>query len=414
MQSMRDRWSPSASALVAGVLVCLLAGAVPRAQAPPALTLDAAFARALEANPTIAAARLRRPIDLAAIDVARERPNPEAHVEFERETPKESYGMGIPIELGGKRSKRIAVGEATLRTGEAELAQATIEVRNAVRRAYFTRAIAEARLTLLTELRDIATRARDAAQARFTAGSAPRLEVLQAELALAQVDNDAVSATASAEGARVQLNALLALPLDSAPALATPAEAGAVVSPADAATRAQASSSEIAVLNRRIEEQRAKLALAQANRVPDITPDGTITRNAEPEFNVGWRALVAMTVPIVTQHRAGIRVEEATLAQLAGERAAALARITGDAVSAATVADAQRQQYLRYRDQILPQATEVERMAEDSYRLGQTGISAFLQALQATRDARLRALQAALDFQNALADLERAMGTPLP
>ena len=42
-------------------------------------------------------------------------------------------------------------------------------------------------------------------------------------------------------------------------------------------------------------------------------------------------------------------------------------------------------------------------MAEDSYRLGQTGIAAFLQALQATRDVRLRALQAAADFQRALA-----------
>jgi cobalt-zinc-cadmium efflux system outer membrane protein len=398
-----------------GALVWILCAAAPAAQTPPTLTLDAAFARALEANPTIAAARMRRAVDLAGIDVARERPNPEAHVEFERETPKEAYGMGIPIELGGKRGKRIAVGEATLHTGEAELGQTTIEVRNAVRRAYFTRVIAEARLAQLNALRDIATRARDAAQARFTAGSAPRLEVLQAELALAQVDNDGVTAKAAADGARVQLNALLAFPLDAAPALATAAEApGALVSPADAATRAQASSAEIAVLNRRIDEQRAKLALAQANRVPDITPDGTVTRNAEPEFNVGWRAAVAMTVPIVTSHRAGVRLEEAALAQLTGERAAALARITGDAVSAATVADAQRQQYLRYRDQILPQATEVERMAEDSYKLGQTGIAAFLQALQATRDARLRALQAALDFQNALADLERAIGTPLP
>jgi len=397
-----------------GVVAWLFSAAAPDAQAPPALTLEGAFARALEANPTIAAARMRRPIDLAGIDVARERPNPEAHVEFERETPKEAYGMGVPLELGGKRSKRVAVGEATLRTGDAELAQTTIEVRNAVRRAYFTRAIAETRLALLTELRDIATRARDAAQARFAAGSAPRLEVLQAELALAQVDNDAVSAKASADGARVQLNALLAFPLEATPTLATPVDAGAIVAPADAATRAQGSSTELAVLDRRIDEQRAKIALAQANRVPDVTPDATLTRNAEPEFNVGWRAAVAMTVPIFTQHRAGVRVEEATLTQLSGTRAATIARITGEAISAATLADAQRQQYLRYRDQILPQATEVERMAEDSYRLGQTGIAAFLQALQATRDARLRALQAALDYQNALADLERAMGTPLP
>jgi hypothetical protein len=56
----------------------------------------------------------------------------------------------------------------------------------------------------------------------------------------------------------------------------------------------------------------------------------------------------------------------------------------------------------------------VERMAEDSYRLGQTGINAFLQALQASRDARLRSLQTAADLQTALVDLERAVGAPLP
>jgi len=70
--------------------------------------------------------------------------------------------------------------------------------------------------------------------------------------------------------------------------------------------------------------------------------------------------------------------------------------------------------YLRYRDQILPQALEVERMAEDSYRLGQTGIAALLQALQQSRQVRLQSLQTASDLQNALSDLERAIGAPIP
>jgi hypothetical protein len=47
-------------------------------------------------------------------------------------------------------------------------------------------------------------------------------------------------------------------------------------------------------------------------------------------------------------------------------------------------------------------------------RLGQTGIAALLQALQATRDVRLRSLDAIDQFQTALADLERAIGAPLP
>jgi cobalt-zinc-cadmium efflux system outer membrane protein len=148
--------------------------------------------------------------------------------------------------------------------------------------------------------------------------------------------------------------------------------------------------------------------------VADVTPEATITRGNEPEFATGWRAAVGVVVPIFTRHRAGVQLEEATLMQINAERDAALARITGEVMSAAIIADAQRQQYVRYRDQIIPQAQEVERLAEDSYMLGQTGITELLQALQASRDVRLRSLQAAADFQAALSDLERAVGAPLP
>jgi outer membrane protein TolC len=48
-------------------------------------------------------------------------------------------------------------------------------------------------------------------------------------------------------------------------------------------------------------------------------------------------------------------------------------------------------------------------MAEDSYRSGQTNLTAFIQALQAGREIRLRALQAASDFESARADLRRAL-----
>jgi cobalt-zinc-cadmium efflux system outer membrane protein len=104
-------------------------------QTAEALTLEAAFARALTSNPAIAAARLRRAINAAGIDVARERLNPEAHAEVEKETPKQSFGLAVPLELGGKRSRRIAVAQAALETGEAELAAVILDIRMQVRRA---------------------------------------------------------------------------------------------------------------------------------------------------------------------------------------------------------------------------------------------------------------------------------------
>jgi hypothetical protein len=48
-------------------------------------------------------------------------------------------------------------------------------------------------------------------------------------------------------------------------------------------------------------------------------------------------------------------------------------------------------------------------MAEDSYRSGQTGLTALLQSLQATRDVRRRALDAALEYETARADLEQVL-----
>jgi cobalt-zinc-cadmium efflux system outer membrane protein len=381
---------------------------------PPARTFQAAVERALTANPTIGAARLTRAMNLAGLAAAGERPNPEATFEIEKETPKQSVGVALPVELGGKRSRRIAVGQATLRRGDAELAALVAQVRNDVRRAYFELAVSQARLDVQRELRDLSTRVRDAAQTRFDAGDAPRLEVLQADLALAAAENEVLAAQGSARAAQARLNALLAQPLDASQQLTTALDPGAPITTEAALNVARTAGAELAVLDRQIDEQRAKLSLAQALRLPDLVPTATLTHDAEPEFTYGWRAGVAVTLPILTTHRAGVLVEQTILDQLIAQRQAVETRVAGDVTAAATAAEAGRQTYVRYRDVILPQAQQVEQLAQDSYQLGQTGIAALLQALQTARDVRLRALDAVAQAQSSLADLERAIGAPLP
>ena len=192
--------------------VCLIAllvaaPAVAQTTAASSLSLQAAMERALAANPTLAAARLSREINVAGLAVARERLNPEAIVEIERETPKQAFGFVMPLELGGKRAKRIAVSEAAIRTGEAELSATIAQVRNDVRRAYFDVAVADTRAAIMRELRDLSRRVRDSAQARFESGESPRLEVLQADLAVAAAENEATAAEAVVVAATSKLNA---------------------------------------------------------------------------------------------------------------------------------------------------------------------------------------------------------------
>jgi outer membrane protein, heavy metal efflux system len=389
------------------------------AQTPPpatsgeTLTFEEAVTRALSANPRIAAARLRAAIARASREVAAERPNPDIRFELEKEAPKEAYTVALPVELGGKRGRRIAVADAALRTGEAELSQALAELRADVHRAYFARVAASSRRALLEELETLAGRARDAAQARFDAGGAPRLDVLQAQLALDDVRNQAEAARGAEEAARVTLNTLLGFAIERPTPLGTGFDPGPPIDRDAALVQARSASTELTTLDRRLDEARAQLALAHALRTPDIAPEVALTRRADPEFDSGWRTAVGITVPLFTTHAAGVHVQEATIAQLAGERAALEAQVAGEVAAAATVAGAARQQYLRYRDEILPQAADVEHMAEDAYRLGQTGIGAYLQAVQSTRDVRLRAIQAAADLETARADLERAIAAPL-
>ena len=343
----------------------------------------------------------------------RQRPNPELTLEEAKETPHDAATLALPIETAGKRRRRIELAEAQVASGQAGLARAVADVRARVRRAFYTLAGAARRRAETAQALRIVERTRDAARDRFTSGDVPRLDVVEAELAVAQADNELQTADGAVAAARANLNTLLARPPEAPIAVRADLWEGGVVDGPTAARTAVTASTELAVLDRGIAEQRAKLALARA-QAPDPTISGSVTHRSPPEFDWGWRAALTIPLPLFTRRGAAIQVEERTLAQLEAERRARAEEIAGAVYAAAAAAAAGRQAALRFRDQILPQAEEVERMAEDSYRSGQTGLPALLQALQATRDLRLRAIQAGADYQNALADLESAVGAPLP
>jgi cobalt-zinc-cadmium efflux system outer membrane protein len=399
----------------AGLSIIAIVLLAPRAatQAPPTLTLQDALARAAEANRTVLASRTARSIGVAGIRAAGQRPNPEVNVEAERETPHWAFAGTLPIEVAGKRQRRLDVAQAELAVSDAETLRTTAEVRSDVRRAYYQAVAGIRRVEVAQELEAIATRARDAAQERFQTGAAPRLEALQSQLALAQAQNESTSAQGELAAARADLNALLAYPVDAAPTLADPLEAGPLPTLQEATQLALGGNAELQVLQKQIDESRARVALALAMRHPDPSVSGTFVYDAKPEFTYGWRLGAAVAIPILTTGRADVAVAEATLNRTIADRDARLAEITGAVASAVSRATSARQALLRYQQEILPASLQVEQMADESYRAGQTGLPALLQTIQAARQVRLNALQAGLDYQVALADLEGAIGAPL-
>src|SRR5262249_60616642 len=111
-------------------------------------------------------------------------------------------------------------------------------------------------------------------------GGPSRLQSLRAGLALARAQNDVAAARGQVEAARAELNALLAYPNGTAPSLGDPLEAGPMPAAQDVTQQALAGNAELRVLDRRIEEARARVAPAHAPRHPHPPITGALTHPA--------------------------------------------------------------------------------------------------------------------------------------
>ena len=121
------------------------------------------------------------------------RPNPQAQGQIENIAGSGAYrglrsaettvGVAIPIELGGKRSARVAVATAQLSRAELQAAIVAADVRVQVTQLYVEAIAAERRLVTARDQVRIASDALRAASVRVQAGRASPLEEQRANVA---------------------------------------------------------------------------------------------------------------------------------------------------------------------------------------------------------------------------------------
>src|SRR6476660_2215411 len=381
-------------AMCLGALAILGAGPPALAQTAPAapvrLTLEEATARAVEGNAAYKARLFDRDVAASELDIAREHPNPDFNYENQRDAPYHAFLLNVPIELGGKRANRVRVGEASRDVVNAELGRESADLRAEVRRAFYRLLAADRRAEFARELSVVATRARDAAQARFDSGDAPRLDLVQAELARARV----VNATATIDGERaaleVELDVLIGLPAGS-----RVEPAGELFTDGLGSVDATASGAaiDVAAAEGRARAAEAGVGLAKALRVPDLALGGGLTYDAPPDFTFGWKFTAGLTVPLFTTHKAEVTRAEAQSAQATRLVQAAHAEADGKAAAAAARASALGDAVSRTARDILPATRTITDMAQASYESGQTGMVALLQSLQTVAETRIDAVE---------------------
>lgn len=385
---------------------------------PPAvagpLTFEQALDLATSRNLGLEAARRQRAVREAAIRTARQVPNPDVSLELTKDTPHQVFSFDLPVELGGKRGRRIDLAAEELTLADVDVQLEMRAVRRELRQTFYALIAAGERVRLDDSVLDISRRVRDAAQARFDAGAVPRLEVLQAELGVTRAETDLELARSTRAAAQASLNAVLNLPPQQALAVTGRlSDHLTVIAYEQALAMATVSNTDLVSLDRQIAIEERRVDLLRAGRVP--TPVFSVSGlfNNPPDFTVGPRAAVNVELPLFSRNQGPIAESIATTAELRGRRAAVRRTVENDVYGTIAKIDAERRQVEAYQQRLVPTATNLEALAEESYRAGRTSVLGVLDAQRSLRDLTREALQAALDLQLSLADLEELLGTEL-
>ena len=402
---------PASVLLKITLLMVLLAGAA-AGQQP--LDLAAALRTADLANLELRAARQQRALALAGLTSARQLPNPALSFTAARDTPHEGFLLDWPLELGGKRAKRIAVAQESQKSTEIDIAVLARQVRRRTREAFYRSLSASAQTEQARTAFDLSSRVHDLVQQRYEAGDVAQLEVLQTDVEVARSTADYQTTAQAQRAAEVTLAALLnrsftePLPLSGRLTDIPPAPA------LDAVTaQAMQSSADLLRTAQELRTEEARLALARAQRIPNLDLQAGMDFNSPPEFNTGGKGGFTITLPVFYRGQGEVVLSTTRIELLRLMLASQRTNVAAQVASAYFDYLAKAHQAQQYRDQIVPRTQRLEEMAEDSYRSGKTGVLTLIDAQRRLNDVRKAYLDALFAAQSSFAALEEAVGASL-
>jgi cobalt-zinc-cadmium efflux system outer membrane protein len=404
------------------ILFCAVAVS---AQTPDALRLTRAQAieRALARNPALAAARAQVEQARAQVVVAGAIADPSLAFDVAGQTNafKLNSGnasdqtLGVTVPFPGKLGLRRNVATADLRAAEFNLAQLRQQVASQAAQAYDAILVALRHREDLQQAKELAADFVNKTQARFQAGTVPRVDVIKAQTDLAQAENDLITNDRAIITARASLNRILGrmggAPIETADTLEVP---GSLASIETLERIAGTSRPEVQSLDAQLEGARAATKLANQYWAPDLFV--SVARNAADNTPTTYTSAIGFGIPIFyRQHLHGevaaarYREEELT-ANLADIRA----QVSLDVQTAFASASAALRQAIFIRDKLLPEASEVYRVASVSYGLGGSSALELLDAKRTLLAAEAQYVDALGAANDAYASLELAIGAPLP
>ena len=318
----------------------------------------------------------------------------------------------------GRRGLRTEVARTDVTEAKAALENTRLNVRVQVRKAFYDLLRAQDELRIHDEHVAIARQAVEAARIKYTVGSVPQQDILKAQVALTRLAEHLIHFEQDADIARARLNTLLGrdpvTPVNVRGEYAVPQQLPGIM---DLEKTALASRPDLAQAQAALEKSRQEQTLAGKAYSPDFTvaagymlmPTGSDHRNnymIEGSINLPWLNH--------RKHDSEIAEAKAKTSEQDAELEAMRNAAFGQIQEALVQVKAAKRLADVYHDALQPQSEATLRSTVIAYENDRTDFLNLLDSQTTVVDIDLAYFQALADFETRFADLELAVGTPLP
>lgn len=416
-------------------------------------TLQACFNIAAEKNREIAVASSNLPIAQAGITIAKAIPNPTYNLSYGFGPAwkyiiagnNQQFGWNEEIQVAGKRTKKTLVARATYMRVFFQVQALRFNVHNRVRRAYTELAIAHAYESLVDKQTQTAQKLLEIAQKRFDAGRVPGSDLLQAQLNLMQCETQHNTAQARL----VQDSAKLAFLLGEVPSgeeiinvadmdfyRLLSCKSGLVPDPdlpipslEKLIPSAWSQRSDLKAAIQQAYVDKKALTLAKSLRIPNpflgfsylfstYAPFQIQYYTPQPNarqvpYQPGYLISAVEQLPIFYHYQGEVDQAKSIMQQQLKTNEQKLAQIALSIVTAYESLLMSADNLNKCKKELLPAALQASELSLRSYKLGKIDLPTLILAQRQYGQLASNYFDTSIAYQNAWADLEKAMGVAL-
>jgi cobalt-zinc-cadmium efflux system outer membrane protein len=411
------RWTRGA---VSTLVVVLGAPLLALAQEPLSrVSLDEALQLALRQNPTLRAQAASFASTRAGEITAGLRPNPTVNFLAEQfggatsaSQVQYTVNVGQPIELGGKRERRLDSARAATRVAGHQLDDVRRQTVLAVKSAFAGVLLAREQLALAEQNLKTLDETERLQRLRVEKGDLSELELLRIQVQRFTFERDASDARQTLQAAKIALRAAAGA-TSLAPDFEVVGELAFKEIPLDRTALLRAALDnrpDLRAAEADRERARADHRLARANAWWDITPQLEYQRLG-PDNTIGFG--FSLPIRIFDRNQGEIARTQSEVARVDAVREATALQVLAAVDTDLALAATQHDRVVLLRDNYLPKATRARDTVDYAYRRGGASLLDFLDAQRSYRETSLAHLQALGSYLSAVYQLEADIGQPV-